>query len=312
MYSSTNCDKNRGSCVNTLFLNQDKECFCHLPKGPSFPIRVKPLPARSPRPLTCLLPVHRSPFAICYINRAAHYAPFVSGFFQLSITCLRAIHTFGLDSLCFCLFFWVTFHRRDISWLVHSFTSWCTFIYSIFFFQLWTKLLWRFTCRRLRDSMVLVLLDKHPDMGLLGCLVIPNCMLGFKRNCQAGFQWGAVTDLQSYQQRMTVLGAPCFCQQLILSVFLQSLFHWTILVGGLHLHFRNAQWCQVASHRLCAHLVSTCEVSVQIFYPFHFLNWNVYFLIIDVCKLFNILFKTSVSLNIQVFSFNLWLVSLCS
>lgn len=104
MYSSTNCDKNRGSCVNTLFLNQDKECFCHLPKGPSFPIRVKPLPARSPRPLTCLLPVYRSPFAICYINRAAHYAPFVSGFFQLSITCLRAIHTFGLDSLCFCLF----------------------------------------------------------------------------------------------------------------------------------------------------------------------------------------------------------------
>lgn len=135
MYSSTNCDKNRGSCVNTLFLNQDKECFCHLPKGPSFPIRVKPLPARSPRPLTCLLPVYRSPFAICYINRAAHYAPFVSGFFQLSITCLRAIHTFGLDSLCFCLFFWVTFHCRDISWLVHSFTSWCTFIYSIFFFN---------------------------------------------------------------------------------------------------------------------------------------------------------------------------------
>lgn len=62
-----------------------------------------------------------------------HYATLVSGFFQLSITCLRATHTFGLDSLCFCLFFWVTFHHRDISWLVHLFTSWQTFIYSIFF-----------------------------------------------------------------------------------------------------------------------------------------------------------------------------------
>lgn len=62
MYSSTNCDRNRGSCVNTLFLNQDKECFCYLPKGLSFPIRVKTLPTHSPRPLTCLLPPQ---FAFC-------------------------------------------------------------------------------------------------------------------------------------------------------------------------------------------------------------------------------------------------------
>lgn len=145
--------------------------------------------------------------------------------------------------------------------LVHQLTD----IYlQHFFFQLWTKLLWRFTYRHLCDSVVLVLLDKHPDMGLLGCLVIPNCMFGFKRNCQAGFQRGAVTDLHSYQQRMRVLGAPCFCQQLIWSVFLLSLFHWTVLVGGLCLHFRDTQWCQVASHRLCAHLVSTC-----------FLQWSV-------------------------------------
>ena len=184
------------------------------------------------------------------------YAAFVSGFLPLSITCLRAVHSFGMDSLCFCLFFWVTFHWRDISWLVHSFTSWWTFIYSFFFSN----------CEQsfCEDShtgvlyMVLFLLDKHPGVGLLGCLVIPNCMFGFKRNFQAGFQWGGVTVLHSYQQRMRVLGAPCFCQQLMLSVFLQSLFHWTILVGGSYLHFCNAQWCQVASHRLGAHLVSVC------------------------------------------------------
>ena len=58
MYSSTNCDKNRGSCVNTLFLNQDKERFCYLPKGLSFPIVVKAPPTRRPQqPLACLLPL---------------------------------------------------------------------------------------------------------------------------------------------------------------------------------------------------------------------------------------------------------------
>ena len=103
MYSSTNCDKNRGSCVNILFLNQDKERFCYLPKGLSFPIMVTPPPHPSSPAATGLFAafIDWLPFIICYMNRVMNDTSFVSGSFQLSITCLRSVRIFGIDNLCF-------------------------------------------------------------------------------------------------------------------------------------------------------------------------------------------------------------------
>ena len=114
------------------------------------------------------------------------YAAFVSGFLPLSITCLRAVHSFGMDSLCFCLFFWVTFHWRDISWLVHSFTSWWAFIYSFFFFfQLWTKLLWRFTYRRSIHGSIS--LGQTPRCGITGLFGNPKLYVWLQKKLPGWF-----------------------------------------------------------------------------------------------------------------------------
>ena len=132
------------------------------------------------------------------------------------------------------------------------------YLQHFFFSQLWTKLLWRFTYRRSIHGSIS--LGQTPSRGITGLFGNPKLDVWLQKKLPGWFPMGGggVTVLHSNQRRMRVLGAPCFCQQLILSVFLQSLFHWTILVGGWYLHFRNAQWCQVASHRLGAPLVSIC------------------------------------------------------
>lgn len=142
-----------------------------------------------------------------------HYAVF--GFFQLSITCLRSTYAIGIGSMyCWLLllncipsvgmYHDLFIHSPGDG---HSFTG--------FFFSSHEQSFCENSHTCLCDHMVLFLSDKHPEVGMLG-----NCIRGFKRTCQAGFQRGC-TSLHSYQQWTRVLGAPRPCQQLTLSIFLQ-------------------------------------------------------------------------------------------